>query len=110
MTPPQGCRTSVTRRSSVDLPQPDGPISAPNSPRATSRLTPSSAATGPSAAGKTMETSRHAMSAVATLELRRLRREHDLVRHDLVRRHLARDLIERDVSVRQRGPDLGVHV
>ncbi len=34
---------------SVDLPEPDGPMMARNSPRATSRLTPRSAGVNPAA-------------------------------------------------------------
>jgi len=53
-----GCRTSAIRRSSVDFPQPDGPIRAANSPRATSRVTSPSAGTGPPAVPNTIETAR----------------------------------------------------
>src|SRR5918994_342395 len=52
--------------SNVDLPQPDGPISATNSPRATSRSTPRSARTGASSASKVRRTPR-AFNAVIGL-------------------------------------------
>src|SRR4029079_19140973 len=94
----------------VDFPQPDGPMSATNSPRSTSRVRTPRAATGPAVDENTMETSRHAMSTMATLDLGRLRREHDLVRHDLVGRHLARDLVERLGGGGERRPDLRIHV
>ena len=67
MVPPVGCRTSAIRRSSVDFPQPDGPIRAANSPRATSRVTSPSAGTAPGPVPNTIETPRQAMSTVATV-------------------------------------------
>ena len=45
--PEVGCRGRRSRRSSVDLPQPDGPMSETNSPAATVRSMPSSALTSP---------------------------------------------------------------
>ena len=47
---------SAMRRSSVDLPHPDGPMSETNSPAATSRSTPVSATTSPSLVGKVLPT------------------------------------------------------
>mmetsp|Transcript_11774 Transcript_11774/g.27604 ORF Transcript_11774/g.27604 Transcript_11774/m.27604 type:complete len:483 (+) Transcript_11774:738-2186(+) len=41
--PPVGCSSPAMRLSSVDLPQPEWPISVVNSPRCTSRFTPCSA-------------------------------------------------------------------
>ncbi|MGY3455181.1 hypothetical protein ACVWW5_000631 [Bradyrhizobium sp. LM3.4] len=38
--PPSGVTRRLTQRSSVDLPEPDGPISATTPPLATSRLMP----------------------------------------------------------------------
>ena len=47
MRPASGASKPATRRSSVDLPEPEPPSSARNSPGATSRLSPSSASTAP---------------------------------------------------------------
>src|SRR5262245_27669907 len=41
------CSRPATTRSAVDLPQPDGPTRIRNSPSGTSRVSPSSATTGP---------------------------------------------------------------
>ncbi len=50
---------------SVDLPEPDGPAMATNSPAAISRLTPRSARTSTSPIWKTLVTSWTAMSGAA---------------------------------------------
>jgi hypothetical protein len=50
-----GISRSATARSSVVLPQPDGPMKETNSPRATLRSTLRKAATGPSAVSKRSE-------------------------------------------------------
>src|SRR3989454_3386154 len=47
MVPSVGARMSATRRSSVDFPHPEGPSSDTNWPGRMSRLTPSSARSGP---------------------------------------------------------------
>jgi hypothetical protein len=52
--------------SSVDFPQPDGPMSETKSPRSTSSVTLASACTDPALVAKTIETSRHAISMGAT--------------------------------------------
>ena len=49
--PSVGCSRSAMARSSVVLPQPDGPISETNSPGAMARSTSRSACTGESAGG-----------------------------------------------------------
>ncbi len=64
MSPLVGVSRSATARSSVVLPQPDGPMKETNSPRATFRLTLLSACTGPSRVSKRSDTS--AMSIVAS--------------------------------------------
>src|SRR5580692_5300827 len=52
MAPLVGASRSAIARSSVVLPQPDGPIKETNSPRSTARSMPLSACTGPSAVTK----------------------------------------------------------
>ena len=47
-SPAVGCSRRFSERSSVDLPEPDGPITTTTSPLYMSRLTPSSAFTAPS--------------------------------------------------------------
>ncbi len=47
MVPPQGCSSPAMARNVVVLPQPDGPSSVTSSPRATLKLTPSTAMTSP---------------------------------------------------------------
>ena len=60
MAPLVGFSRSATARSSVVLPQPDGPMNETNSPRAIVRVTPLSACTGPSRVSKRSD--RSAMS------------------------------------------------
>ena len=66
MVPAVGCSTSAISRSSVDFPQPEGPMSETKSPRSTSRLTWARACTGWALVAKTIETSRQAISMGAT--------------------------------------------
>ena len=56
IVPSSGTSRPATRFSSVDLPQPDGPITATNSPAAMSRSTPRRARTGASSASNVLRT------------------------------------------------------
>ncbi len=59
ISPSSGVSRPATRLSSVDFPQPDGPIRATNSPPSTSRSTPRSARTGAFSASKVLRTPAH---------------------------------------------------
>src|SRR5665213_385783 len=67
MLPPVGFSRSAITRSSVVLPQPDGPMSETNSPRPTLRSIADRASTGPSLVTKVSE--RRSMSITASLGL-----------------------------------------
>ena len=60
-SPFEGMMSPATSRISVDLPQPDGPTIATNSPRATSSETSSSASVSSGPRRKSFETPRTAM-------------------------------------------------
>src|SRR5208282_6369940 len=62
IAPLVGLSRSATARKSVVLPQPDGPMNETNSPRATLRLTPLSACTGPSRVSKRSDRSSMSMT------------------------------------------------
>src|SRR6185436_18185583 len=59
--PPLGVSRPAMRPSSVDLPLPDGPVTATTSPAATSRLTPSRIVTGPPPLSRRITRSRTAI-------------------------------------------------
>src|SRR4051794_19923338 len=65
MAPSVGCARSAMTRSSVVLPQPDGPMKETNSPRLTDRSMSESAKTGVSAAWKTSDSLRMSMTLSA---------------------------------------------
>ena len=67
MSPSSGVSSPATRFSSVDLPQPEGPIRATNSPAATVRFTPRSARTGAFSASKVLRTPRMASAGRLSL-------------------------------------------
>ena len=66
IVPSSATSSPATRLSSVDLPHPDGPMSATKSPDGTTRLAPRSARTGAFSASKvlrTLSTTKASMSA-----------------------------------------------
>ena len=63
ISPSSAVSSPATRFSSVDLPQPEGPIRATNSPLATFRSTPRSARTGAFSASKVLRTPRMVSAA-----------------------------------------------